>query len=268
MSKIELLKAYELLTKNIQEDGKLNSAIMVYHPFSEEYWHASPKIVFCNYENYGYDENKFKKKEVLLSFKEFFLWISGYWLKKELSYDEFYKQTNNCSIFIPNNEKEKKSKPNKTVKKSLIFANALLEKLQNNSIDIQLIKKYSSTKLSKALTNFTYMNLRPTSGSERNQDTHNTHYWVSNYHEYIKSLILSLDADIFILSTEDAVDLFNKYIFKKEFENTDVKALKFKNCIKIGKTLFYSIMHPSCRGFTDEYCLNTVNDISSKYKGI
>lgn len=266
MSKVELDKAYNNLTKKIQEDEKLNSAIMVYHPFSEGYWDVSPKIVFCNYENYGYTEDKYKKNEVLLSFREFFLWISGYWIKQKISFDEFYIKTNNCSIFIPDDEKEKKSKPNKTAKKSLILVNVLLDKLKNKHADIRSIKKYSSTKLSTVLTHFTYMNLRPTSGSKREQDTLNTQYWLFSYHKYIKQIILALEADIFVLSTEHAVTLFNNYIFKDEVEQTGEKLI-FKNHLKIGKTHFFSIVHPSCRYFTDEYLTKVVDDILFKYAG-
>jgi len=268
MSKTDFNEATEQLTKRLKSDEKLHSAIMVYPPFADGYWSASPKIVFCNYENYGYDNDKYKGQKVILNFNEFFLWISGYWLKENLTFDQFYYRTKECTQFIPKEDKEKKSKPNKTAKKSLIFVNALIEKLNNIETNIQNIKKFSATKLCLSMNQLTYMNLRPTSGSDVRQDLFNTQYWVSNYHENIKRIILSLEADIFILSSKDAANLFNNYLFKDEIQTKNAEALRFKGYSKIGNTHFFSIMHPSYKGFTDNYFNETINFISSKYRGV
>ena len=268
MSKVEFEDASKRLTEQLKLDENIDSAIMVYSPFTDDYWNASPKIVFCNYENYGYNEENFIKKQVKVSFNEFFLWISGCWLKQKLSYNQFSEQTKEFTKFIPDNDKEKKSKPNRTVKKSLIFVNALIERLNNQSLDIKGIKKYSSTKLCSAMKSFTYMNLRPTSGSESKQDTANTRYLVSKYPEYIKKIILALEADIFILSTEHATCLFNEYIFKEEIKAKLVKPLIFKRNTKIDKMHVFSVLHPACKEFSDDYFLKAVNEIAHKYNKI
>jgi len=81
------------------------------------------------------------------------------------------------------------------------------------------------------------MNFRPTSAKGNKQEIGETHKIIRKYKSEIKAYIQSLDADIFVLSTKDAVSLFN-YVF-----DIKDKALVFKKEKRIDNMLIFSVKH-------------------------
>lgn len=177
-------KVSESFVEKLKSDGL--PGIMVYRPFDESYWTSSPRIVICNFENYGYHDEKSypPEKPIFLTFKVFQDWLRD---------------------------------GNKTAKYSSVFINGLKEKIAGNLITEDYLKKsFKNIKqLEQAMKNVTYMNLRPTSGAVTNQDVESTNILVRNYKDHIKNIILSLHPDIFIISSEDGTRLIN-YIFDLE----------------------------------------------------
>ncbi|NMC99409.1 MAG: hypothetical protein GYA62_06800 [Bacteroidales bacterium] len=214
MSKELFAHVSSLLHKKMLDDGF--KGIMEYRPFSDDYWNTKPKIVICNYENFGYQDCE---KPSLLTYEDF-----KWWFDERLN-------------------KAKKRGKSKTVHYSVVFANAL-QKLINKSENESLLtyeafrKSYwKYDELYKSMKSIMYMNLRPTSASGNKQEIGETHKIIKKYRIEMKSFILALDADIFILSTKDSVNLFN-YIFDSK-ENL----LIFDKQTQINNTLYFSIKH-------------------------
>ncbi len=183
MSKELFAHVSSLLHKKMLDDGF--KGIMEYRPFSDDYWNTKPKIVICNYENFGYQDCE---KPSLLTYEDF-----KWWFDERLN-------------------KAKKRGKSKTVHYSVVFANAL-QKLINKSENESLLtyeafrKSYwKYDELYKSMKSIMYMNLRPTSASGNKQEIGETHKIIKKYRIEMKSFILALDADIFILSTKDSVN--------------------------------------------------------------
>jgi len=214
MSKELFAQVSSLMHKKMLDDGF--KGIMEYRPFSDDYWSTKPKIVICNYENFGYQDCE---KPSLLTYEDF-----KWWFDERLN-------------------KSKKRGKSKTVHYSVVFVNAL-QKLINKSENESLLtyeafrKSYwKYDELYKSMKSIMYMNLRPTSASGNKQEIGETHKIIKKYRTEMKSFILALDADIFILSTKDSVNLFN-YIFDLK-ENL----LFFDKQTQINNTLYFSIKH-------------------------
>lgn len=203
--------------KKLQKDRL--PGIMVYRPFDESYWNSKPRIVICNFENYGYhNEVKYPPENpIYLKFDVFQDWLIS----------------------------------NKTVKYSAVFVNGLKERIAGNIITKEYLENSFKNKkqLEKAMKNVTYMNLRPTSGKKRNQAINETKILVQKYKDYIKKIILSLHPDIFIISSEEGTDLIN-YIFDLENEKS-INYYDSKNNFKqIGNFTAFSIRHFSRPAYT------------------
>jgi hypothetical protein len=142
--------------------------IMQYQPFSDNFWTNKPKIVICNYENFGY----YRTKEIsTLTFKEFEWW------------------------FDERKNKAKRGK-SKTVHYSVIFINILLMILKEHPLitftlsdSRKLFWKYDE--IFKNMINIMYMNLRPTSASGNQQEIGKTNNIVNKYKNELKDYILS-----------------------------------------------------------------------------
>jgi hypothetical protein len=98
MSKIIFYEAANKFWNLMKADG-LNG-IMLYQPFSDQYWNEKIKIVVCNYENVGYQDSQTNT----LSFDHFRGWIT-------------YKK-------------------GKTVHYTTVFIHALLELLSNKNYSL------------------------------------------------------------------------------------------------------------------------------------
>ena len=211
---LEEQKAFEKISANFVKKMQADhlTGIMVYGPFDESYWDADPRIVICNFENYGYDDEERypSEKPIYLTFEEFKGWLVD----------------------------------NKTAINSAVFVNGLKESIAGNIItNDYLTKSYQDKQqLENAMKNVTYMNLRPTSGKETNQDIDGTKNLVQKYKADIKNIILSLNPNIFIISSGDSTELIN-YIFDLEKEKA-INHYDSKNNFKqIGNFTAFSIQH-------------------------
>jgi len=190
--------------------------IMQYKPFSDDYWKTKPRIVICNYENFGYHDCE---KPSLVTY-EVFKW----WFDERLN-------------------KSKKRGKSKTVHYSTIFANALQKLLRQtedkNTLEYETFRKsfWKYDQLYESMKTIMYMNLRPTSASGNKQEIDETHKIIKKYKSQLKAYINALDADIFILSTKDAASLLNQI-----FDLNDRK-LFYNKYTQINNTLFFSIKH-------------------------
>ncbi len=214
MSKEEFEQASLNLYKKMHEDGI--KGIIQYRPFSDEYWEQNPKIVICNYENYGYQEHE---KPSILTYEDFKWW--------------FDERLNKTRI---------KGK-SKTVHYTVVFANILKETIQKNGndnlIDYTELRRlyWKYDELYKSMKNMMYMNIRPSSAKGKKQEIEETHGIIRTYKAELKAYLQSLDADIFVLSTKDAVILLNS-IF--ELSNN---SLFFNKATQIGKMKIFSVRH-------------------------
>jgi hypothetical protein len=208
---------FEHALKNLYEKMIADNikGIMQYRPFFDEYWEQNPKVVICNYENFGYQDIE---KPSVLTYKDF-----EWWLDERMN-------------------KSKKSGKSKTVHYTSVFANALLKMLNEfpaTDFSYQEIRKsfWKYDELYKIMKNVMYMNLRPSSASRNKQEIGTTHQIIRKYKHEMKAYLESLDADIFIISTKDAIGLFN-YIF-----DITEKPLLFKKGGLVNNMMVFSVKH-------------------------
>ncbi|MDR3138906.1 MAG: hypothetical protein LBT95_04455 [Treponema sp.] len=187
---------------NLMKTDNLNG-IMLYQPFSDQYWNERVKIVVCNYENVGYQDSQTNS----LSFEHFRSWIT-------------YKK-------------------GRTVHYTTVFIHALLKLLSNEDYSLLEMKKsYSKVDdLHKSMQNITYMNIRPTSAARNRQEKGEVNRIIQKYKKELKAFIEALDADVFILSSKESVRLFN-YIF-----DIKKNPLVFNKCKRIGNMIVFSVRH-------------------------
>jgi len=208
-----------ILWKKLENDGY--SGIMHYKPFSEQYWNEKPKIVLCNYEILGYENQTINS-------------ISHEHFKGLITYNK-----------------------SKTVHYTAVFANALKSRLESKDFSKKDMKKsyYEIDKIWKSMENMVYMNIRPTSGKNSGRlNKTETHSLIKKYKIEIRDYINSLDADIFVISTKDSVDLIN-YLY-------DLKdnKLVFNGKTRINNMFIYSVKHFAWF-FTYSYYYKKANEI-------
>jgi hypothetical protein len=119
-----------------------------------------------------------------------------------------------------------------------------------------LCNSYGKNKeLYKSMENIMYMNLRPTSAKGNKLEVAESHKIIKQYRNELKAYIESLDADIFILSSKDSVNLFN-FIF-------DIKdnPLVFKKSKRINKMMVFSVRHFSRPHY--KYWYNKILEIAN-----
>jgi hypothetical protein len=195
-------KASTVLWKKLKNDGY--SGIMHYKPFSDQYWNEKCKIVLCNYENLGYADSPYN----VISHDGFKGWITF--------------------------------KKSKTVHYTAVFANAVKSIMELKDYSIRDMRKsYKDINtIWTSIKNMMYMNIRPTSGANIGRaNKEETHKIIKKYKNEICDYINSLDADVFVISSKDSVDLFN-YLF-----NLDKQKLIFNGKTRVNNMLVYSVRH-------------------------
>jgi hypothetical protein len=158
---------FEQASKNLYEKMVANGVkgIMQYKPFSDDYWQETPKIVICNYENFGYQDHE---KPSLLTYEDFEWW-----------FDERMNKT----------QKRGKSK---TVHYTVVFANALKRIIHDFGKNQLMTYKdlrnsyWKYDELYQSMKNIMYMNLRPTSAKGNKQEISETHKILRKYKNEIK----------------------------------------------------------------------------------
>jgi hypothetical protein len=194
--------ASNVLWKKLIDNGY--SGIMHYKPFSNLYWEEKVKIVICNYEILGYADSQ----------------------TNSLTHDHF----RGCITY----------KKSKTVHFTAVFANTLKTLLESKDFSIADMKKsYNEIdKIWNSMKNMMYMNIRPTSGANSGRSNkEETHKIIKEYKNEIRNYINSLDADIFVISSKDSVNLIN-YLY-----DLDKNKLSFNGKTKINNMFVYSIKH-------------------------
>jgi hypothetical protein len=202
MSIETFMKSSTILWETLKNDGY--SGIMQYKPFSDQYWNEKCKIVLCNYENLGYTDSQINS----ISHEQFKGWIA-------------YKKS-------------------KTAHYTAVFANALKSIMELKDYSAKDMKKsYKDIeKIWTSMKNMMYMNIRPTSGANAGRaNKEETHKIIKKYKNEIRDYIDSLDADIFIISSKDAVSLIN-YLY-----DLNNNKLTFNGKTRINKMLVYSVRH-------------------------
>jgi hypothetical protein len=202
MAKETFEKASNILWEKLKNDGY--SGIMQYKPFSDQYWNEKCKIVVCNYEILGYADAQINT----------------------LTHDQF----KGCITY----------KKSKTVHYTAVFANVMKSLMEFKDFSINDMKKsYREIEdIWKSMEKMVYMNIRPTSGANSGrQDKEATHKLINNYANEIREYINSLDADVFIISSKDSVNLFNILY------NLDGNKLLFNEKTRVNNMFVYSVRH-------------------------
>jgi hypothetical protein len=221
--------------KSLEEDDTLR--ILVYEPFTDEYWNEKYKIVWCNLEPGGEPENKDEK---VLSLETY-----GKWLKRN----------------------------NPTIRNTSLFIYCLYNKLLGNDIDED--QKNAAKKDYELLLSYmkkiTYMNLLKDCGNGRFDKAARKYFNGFFYGEkgYIeqertKKMIAALSPDIFIVTGDVGISLIQK-VFNKKFDEKDRSFVD-------NNTLFVKMGHPAgCWHEKDWYRsyiyngVNLINDNLTKY---
>jgi hypothetical protein len=158
--------------------------IVMYEPFTDEYWKEEYKIVFCNLEPGG----KLEKNRNLFDLYSF-------------------------SYFLENN--------NPTIKGSALFLYYLYNKLHGNDINKNqkdLIKNNKAL-LIDTMKKVTYMNLLRDAGTSQFNERYFWNFFSNDDNKkYTKDSILALEPDIFIVTSVGKTlieQLFNKKFDKK-----------------------------------------------------
>jgi hypothetical protein len=228
MSREQFEQASKNLYEKMAADGV--KGIMQYKPFSDDYWVQSPKIVVCNYENIGYHD---LDKPTLLTYEHFRGW-----------FDERINKIRS-----------------RTVHYTVVFSNCLQKIVRDfgkNSLMTEKdlrnsYKKYDE--LYQSMKNVMYMNLRPTSATGNKQEVGETRKIIHEYKNEMRVYLEALDANIFVLSTKDAVGLFN-FIF-----DIKDKPLFFKKAQRVNNMLVFSIKHFRCSNY--KYWYNKALEIAN-----
>jgi hypothetical protein len=178
-------------------------------------WGQKPKLVVCNYENFGYQDSDDIN---LLTYENFRWW------------------------FDERKNKAKKRGKSKTVHYTVVFANSLQKTLHGSGENTLTYKDlrnlyWKYDELYQSMKNIMYMNLRPTSAQGNKQETAETHKIIRRYKSEMRAYIEALDADIFVLSSKDAVSLFN-FIF-----DIKDKPLVFNKEKRINNMMVFSLSH-------------------------
>jgi len=192
------------------------SGVMQYKPFSDQYWNEKCKIVICNYENLGYENIQ----NTDLTHEHFKGWIT-------------YKKS-------------------KTVHYTAVFANTLKSVMELGDFSIKEMKSSCNDvdKIWNSMKNMVYMNIRPTSGANAGKaNKGETHKIIKKYRDELRDYIVSLQADIFVISSKDSVGIFN-YLFDLSDTKiispdgkTKVNNLRYKGKTRVDDMLVYSVPH-------------------------
>jgi hypothetical protein len=195
--------------------------IMRHKPFSDDYWGESPRVVVCNYEIVGFQDSQIN----------------------DIPFDKFRDLIANTK--------------SKTVRWTAVFTNALLKLLRKEEFSVAEMKKsfYKIDDLHQSMKNVMYMNLRPTSAKTNLMEKRAARQLIYKYKNDLKEFIEALDADIFILSSKDSVDLFNTIFDIKD------NPLSFKKNKRLNNRLVFSVKHFG-RGFSYKYYYNTAQEIA------
>ena len=203
--------AQDNLVSKLKQDG--HKGIMIYGPFSEEYWKSETKIVICNAINYGYEECD----ENRLTFDDFKTW----------------KNAKNGRKTV------------RTVRHSVQFIGCLMKKLEGqNNIGINELlwiksEYYNASNLDYFKKNVTYMNICPVSDTQfvnkkySKQDTNKLNSIVMKYKLEIKHFIEALAPDIFIFGAKNTGYLLNNFMF-----DADKQWKGDSDPVRVGHTLF------------------------------
>jgi len=214
----------------LSEDPELIPLILVYKPFTDEYWKQKYRILWYNLEPGGYIENDNDKTLKSTSFKRLL------------------------------------DKRNQTLLNTSLFIYCLYNKLDGIEIDDNQRKaaRKNSDLLMEYMNKVTYMNLLKDTGES---DFNNKYFWkFFNTTVYPKNrertidINTALDPDIIIVTGDDGNKLFQQ-LYNKEFDKKDFTFIH-------NNTLFLSIAHPSPRSgcWNDNYITSNINIIIEKMK--
>jgi hypothetical protein len=155
---------------------------MVYRPF-DNYWEATPKILVCNLETYGYDESGVTN--VTLEQLKDWMWDT-----------HITKTTRYTSVFI----------------------SALQQSLGGNSLTAKEIKDsyHDYDNLVIAMSKICYMNFRKQSNPNVTQDINAILTEADKYKEFLEKFILTCNPDIMIVSGKTGVTCFNEIFNSSE----------------------------------------------------
>jgi hypothetical protein len=225
---------------DIKRDGSYYEFYM-YEPFSDAYWAEKRKIVFCNTNPYGYNvpQDPIAKKEFdqtpVLIWEIFEKWL---------------------------NENAR----NTTIPRSALFMYCLYKTLQGHTFTEENLESsfFSNThEADMVLKKMAYMNLQNEIGKSEIDESEEAEInrWFSECNgvnaKSFRELVSALDPDIFIITGKFGLKVLNEKIY--------IGGLNLKNqgVVKLGKTLFVHLYHPSPKSkeFTNEYILKRVNEL-------
>ena len=209
--------------KELEKDPSLG--ILMYEPFTDEYWKEKYKIVLCNLEPGG---DKPDNKNILDEEKKDILNEDGfkYWLDKK----------------------------HRTIINSALFIYCLYNMLHNTDINKQDLEKAKKDNklLLESMKKVTYMNLLQDVGDGRFDKKYFWDFYAKDNiknRENIFNLINALDPDIFIVTSEG--DTLIEQLYERKFNN---------HIFVHNSTLFVNLGHPS-RCFNIDYILFNANMI-------
>jgi hypothetical protein len=206
----------------LEEDPDLRNSILVYEPFTDEYWTEKYKIVWCNLEPGGEIENENEKVLSLNSYKKLL------------------------------------ERKNPTIKNTSLFIYCLYNKLIGNDIDEKQKDAIKSDYelLMNCMKKVTYMNLLKDTGTTNFKDSEiyfNKFFSAdkdNKNRERTINFIKALNPDIFVITGKG----------KGLIEQLYVKKFDEKHSFVNNKTLFINLGHPG-HNWDKGYIYNNVNMI-------
>jgi len=211
----------------------------MYEPFSDAYWTEKYKIVFCNTNTHGQNVPQDPTAKAEFEQTPVLIWeIFEKWLNE-----------------LPRNE---------TIPRSALFMYCLYQTLYGHTFTKENLKSSFFSNPDDAdliLKKMTYMNLRNEDGNPGIDEAEKTEIkrwkrWFSEGNaKSFRELVSALEPDIFIITGSFGLEVLNK-IYNNELN------LKEQGVVKLDKTLFVHVYHPSPRSkFTDEYILQKTGEI-------
>jgi hypothetical protein len=157
--------------------------------------------------------------------------------------------------------------PNTTPGRTAVFTYCLLRRLAKENLPAELNDIYWPAKeqIKDAMKRITYMNLdnyvgRPDMDSEQIRLTWKL-YEAEVNRKSKRDLIVALEPDIFVVSTEEGCKLLN-HIYEGKLN------LPWKGIARLDKTLFVSVPQPARSGFSNNFIVETIDKICAEIGGV
>jgi hypothetical protein len=239
LSKSGLQQINDLWAEQLCNDAP-GESFLRYQPFNDAYWVEKHKLVICNLEQYGYEDEAGEKVIDTEAFK--------YLLEHK------YRTIRNSAILMAalysaiNTDEEVTIE---TIRSSYSNVPKLLDGCRNTMY--MNLAKFPNIKSTKEDRQGIHSFLDPRFTTSQNKNEHH----ITNF----KNFMRELEARILIITGETGADIFNK-IYGPEFH------LPFGENVVFNNTLYISSYHPRASHFSYKYMMGIIEEAKAFIRNV